>query len=36
MAAHSDAARQRLVKVAGLDPTYLPAKRLLFMTDQRR
>jgi Tfp pilus assembly protein PilF len=36
LTAHPDEARQRLVKVAGLDPTYFPAKRLLFMTDQRR
>jgi hypothetical protein len=28
-------ARGRLVKVAGLDPAYLPAKRLLFITDKR-
>lgn len=36
MAARPTEAREHLVKVAGLDPTYLPAKRLLFMTDQRR
>jgi cellulose synthase operon protein C len=36
MTANPDEARQRLVRVAGLDPTYLPAKRLLFTMDQRR
>jgi predicted Zn finger-like uncharacterized protein len=36
LTAHPEDARERLVRVAGLDPTYLPAKRLLFTTDQRR
>jgi len=35
MSSSPDSARGRLVKVAGLDPAYLPAKRLLFMTDKR-
>ncbi|WP_224245156.1 tetratricopeptide repeat protein [Hyalangium gracile] len=35
LASNRQGARERLVKVAGLDPSYLPAKRLLFMTDQR-
>jgi tetratricopeptide (TPR) repeat protein len=35
MGSSRDSARERLVKVAGLDPAYLPAKRLLFTTDQR-
>jgi tetratricopeptide (TPR) repeat protein len=35
LASNQESARQRLVKVAGLDPAYLIAKRLLFITDQR-
>lgn len=35
MSSSPDLARGRLVKVAGLDPAYLPAKRLLFITDKR-
>jgi tetratricopeptide (TPR) repeat protein len=35
LASDRGSARSRLVKVAGLDPAYLPAKRLLFTTDQR-
>jgi len=35
LATNPDSARGRLVKVAGLDPAYLIAKRLLFITDQR-
>jgi cellulose synthase operon protein C len=34
LASARDTARERLVKVAALDPAYLPAKRLLFMTDR--
>jgi len=35
LASNRESARARLVKVAGLDSAYLPAKRLLFITDQR-
>jgi tetratricopeptide (TPR) repeat protein len=35
MDSNRESARARLVKVAGLDPAYLPAKRLLFTTDKR-
>ncbi|MBN1209348.1 MAG: zinc-ribbon domain-containing protein [Myxococcaceae bacterium] len=35
LASDRGSARARLVKVAGLDPSYLAAKRLLFTTDQR-
>jgi len=35
LTSNPDTARGRLVKVAGLDPSYLIAKRLLFITDQR-
>ncbi len=35
MASSRVSARERLVKVAGLDPTYLAAKRLLFILDRR-
>jgi tetratricopeptide (TPR) repeat protein len=35
LATNRESARGRLVKVAGLDPAYLIAKRLLFITDQR-
>ncbi len=35
LASNREAARERLVKAAGRDPSYLPAKRLLFTTDQR-
>jgi tetratricopeptide (TPR) repeat protein len=35
LASNRESARARLVKVAGLDPTYLAVKRLLFMMDQR-
>jgi tetratricopeptide (TPR) repeat protein len=35
MSSNRDSARERLVKVAGLDPAYLPAKRLLFIMDKR-
>jgi Tfp pilus assembly protein PilF len=35
MASNKEAAQARLLKVVGLDSSYLPAKRLLFITDQR-
>ncbi|MDY7224872.1 tetratricopeptide repeat protein [Hyalangium rubrum] len=35
MSTNRDSARDRLVKVAGLDGSYLAAKRLLFTTDKR-
>jgi len=35
LASNRESAQARLVKVAGLDASYLPAKRLLFITDQR-
>jgi tetratricopeptide (TPR) repeat protein len=35
MGSNRDSAKERLVKVAGLDPAYLPAKRLLFILDKR-
>lgn len=35
MGSSPDSARERLVKVAGLDPAYLAAKRLLFIMDKR-
>jgi tetratricopeptide (TPR) repeat protein len=35
MSSNPGSARARLVKVAGLDPAYLAAKRLLFTTDKR-
>lgn len=35
MASNKEAAQARLLKVLGLDSSFLPAKRLLFITDQR-
>jgi tetratricopeptide (TPR) repeat protein len=35
MASSPDSARARLAKVVGLDPAYLPAKRLLFIMEKR-
>ena len=35
LASNREAAQARLMKVAGLDAAYLPAKRLIFITDQR-
>jgi hypothetical protein len=35
LASNPESARGRLVKVAGLDPSYLITKRLLFITDKR-
>ena len=35
LASNKEAAQARLLKVVGLDSSYLPAKRLLFITDQR-
>jgi tetratricopeptide (TPR) repeat protein len=35
LTSNPESARGRLVKAAGLDPSYLIAKRLLFITDQR-
>lgn len=35
LASNKDSAQARLMKVVGLDSSYLPAKRLLFTTDQR-
>jgi cellulose synthase operon protein C len=32
---HRDSARARLLKVVGIDPSYLAAKRLLFLLDRR-
>jgi hypothetical protein len=35
LASNRESARARLVKLAGLDASYLTTKRLLFITDQR-
>ncbi|EAU62300.1 tetratricopeptide repeat protein [Stigmatella aurantiaca] len=35
MTSNRTSARERLLKVAGLDPTYLAAKRLLFLLDRQ-
>ncbi|MDC0708518.1 zinc-ribbon domain-containing protein [Stigmatella sp. ncwal1] len=35
MTSNRSSARERLLKVAGLDPTYLAAKRLLFLLDRQ-
>lgn len=35
LASNKDSSQARLMKVVGLDSAYLPAKRLLFTTDQR-
>jgi cellulose synthase operon protein C len=35
MSSNRTSARERLLKVAGLDPTYLAAKRLLFLLDRQ-